>query len=480
MERTLTRFVRALRLADVSVSPAESIDAVRALDIVGYADRDRMKDALSCVLAKTEAEKRIHDSLFDLFFASREKTDAEAVGAADSPEQDAPDNGAPPGPAAGGGEVRQGGEGADAAQGQASGSAQPREHLIVELHQSGDAARANALLQQAAARQDVDRISFRGQIGYFTRRMMEELGVRELEAELVERYAGRTPEDKARAGALMEARSAVQARAREIVEERYDIFGEGAAQAMMNDAVANRSLGQLDRLDMERTKALTEKLARKLAERHSRRRRKARRGALDLRKTLRRSAGLDAAPFNLSWKRKKRDRPKIVAVCDVSGSVASYVRFLLLLLSSLKDVAPDIRTFAFSGGLMDVGPILQEPGPIEARMNRIIRVAGMGSTDYGQAFDDLMTDHGDAIDRRATLLILGDGRSNNGDIRMDLFRDMTARARRTVWLNPEHPRVWGTGDSEIPRFAPFCTTMRQVSTLKDLERAVDEILACYG
>ena len=113
-------------------------------------------------------------------------------------------------------------------------------------------------------------------------------------------------------------------------------------------------------------------------------------------------------------------------------------------------------------------------------MDIILRVAGMGSTDYGQAWSDLKTNHESLIDRRTTIIVLGDGRSNYDDPRTDLFRDFSARAKRTIWLNPEPLAAWGTGDSEIPRYRPYCSTMNHVATLKDLERAVDDVLSAYS
>ena len=113
-------------------------------------------------------------------------------------------------------------------------------------------------------------------------------------------------------------------------------------------------------------------------------------------------------------------------------------------------------------------------------MDRILREAGMGSTDYGQALIDLKRDSGAMIDRRTTIIMLGDGRSNYNDPRTELFREFSARAKRTIWLNPEPQAAWGTGDSEIPRYRPYCSSMNHVATLKDLERAVDDVLSAYS
>ena len=103
----------------------------------------------------------------------------------------------------------------------------------------------------------------------------------------------------------------------------------------------------------------------------------------------------------------------------------------------------------------------------------------MGSTDYGQAWADLHQLHLATIDRRTTLLVLGDGRSNGTDPRLDLFAELADRARRVVWLCPEPPGRWGSGDSAILRYRPLCTTLTHCATVADLERALDEALAAY-
>jgi hypothetical protein len=102
-----------------------------------------------------------------------------------------------------------------------------------------------------------------------------------------------------------------------------------------------------------------------------------------------------------------------------------------------------------------------------------------GSTDYGKALDELMEEHGGAIDRRTTVLILGDARSNYGNPRLDLFRELADRTKRIVWLNPELPALWGYGDSCIPQYRPFCTTLTHCATVTDIERAIDDILKAY-
>ena len=132
----------------------------------------------------------------------------------------------------------------------------------------------------------------------------------------------------------------------------------------------------------------------------------------------------------------------------------------------------------FPTDLKPVGDYLDEM-EFDAAMARIMKVAGMGSTDYGQALSDLKVSHWNTIDRRTTVIILGDGRNNNGDPRLDIIGEVSARAKRLIWLCPEHPASWGSGDSEMLRYKPYCTAMRHTATLKALERAIDDALAAY-
>ena len=161
-------------------------------------------------------------------------------------------------------------------------------------------------------------------------------------------------------------------------------------------------------------------------------------------------------PFLTAWKRRHRDRPKIVALCDVSGSVARVSDFFLLLIHSLHEVVDDVRSFAFSGHLIEVSDILEAKSPEEA-MAEIMSKVGFGSSDYGDSLDDF--EHGwmSAVTPQTTVIVLGDARSNNLDPRADILRRIAERSKRLVWLNPEGRMAWGWGDSEMPRYATFCT-----------------------
>ena len=449
-EQVITDFIRALRASDVRVSTSESIDAAAAVRLIGYADRAKLQDSLRCVLAKSTAEKITHDRLFDLYF-SRQNTASDSAQTRPEPSSDAQESSE---------------QGADTPD-------------LLELSQSGDEAQIALALERAAAEAGVQNIRFSTQVAYYAQQMLQAMGLERLESEMMQGFRARTEAGTARAESLIEARSEMQRRARAYTQQAFETYGAGATLAFREDILSETALTALDVRDLERMRQLVQKIAKRLAVKHSRRRRKRQQGQLDVRKTLRANAGFDGVPFDLSWKQTKRDRARIVALCDVSGSVARVVRVFLMLLYSLNEVVPEIESFAFSGRLESVGDTLDTEAFNQA-MDQIINRIGMSSTDYGQSLSDLRQNHWDAIDRRTTVIVLGDGRSNFGDPRIDLFRELTVRAKRTVWLSPEGEGLWGSGDSELPRYRPYCQAMRHITTIRDLERVLDETLATYS
>lgn len=444
--RTLSDFIRALRASDVRVSTGEAIDAAEAMRLVGYADRGRLKDTLRLALAKSPDEKLTYDHLFDLFFkrsGASQKT----------PEEKSEKT--------------------------SSANDGDEEQDIRNLVESGDEAAIAIAIEKAGEEAELSDIRFSTQVPFYIQKMMKAMGGDRLQEKLVDHLQAHTSDDEAEARALMDARREMMSRAREHVEQQFEAFGTGATEQFREEILSRKALDQLTRRDLERMQALVEKVAKKLATKYSRRRRQKNTGRLDVRRTLRANAGFDGVPFNVSWKQKHRDQPKIIALCDVSGSVSQYVRFLLMLLFSFREAVPDIRTFAFSGRLEDVDETFQQLG-FTAGMDRIVKTIGMSSTDYGQALSDLRVGHWGAIDRRSTIIMLGDGRSNYGDLRLDLFKEAAARAKRVIWLCPEPRSLWGTGDSGIPRYKPHCSVLAEVSSLKDLERTIDDVLSAYA
>ncbi len=178
---------------------------------------------------------------------------------------------------------------------------------------------------------------------------------------------------------------------------------------------------------------------------------------------------------DLAWKATRVDRPKVFAICDVSGSVAQYARFMLMFLYSVEEVLPGVRAFAFSSDLGEVTDLFRREGIDEAIAQTLLDYSG-GSTDYGQAFEDFIRLALDDVDKRSTIIILGDARNNYGEPRTDLLKTLYDRSRRLIWLNPEPRASWGGGDSEMRRYRAYCSQAEVCNSLVHLERVVSNLL----
>lgn len=481
MTEVLGDFIRALRAADVRVSTSESIDAGNVLDLVGFGDRAVLRDGLSQVLAKSEYEKEAFRDTFDRFFAfdqfkskapgeapdeSEEDGDGKQEADADpqSGEQQGQSGGAPG--QGGGGESEARGEGEPGGEG-----AMPRD--LVEMLESGDQAALQMALAEAAREAQLNRIRLFTQRGMYVRRMMEIMGLDGLQDE-VERREARG--EQARADRLRELRDQLRADVRDYVEKQLEIFTANAGRQLREEVLSQVRLGNIDQSDMRIMRVLVAKMAKRLVALHSRRKKVDRRGQLDVRRTIRANVEFDGLMFHTIWKQKKVDRPKVMALCDVSGSVAQVARFLLMFLYSVQEVLPRVRSFAFSGQLGETTQMFETTRKIEDAITNALREHGGGSTDYGQAFVDFERLALDDVDHRTTVLILGDARSNYSDPRGDILKKIHARARRVIWLNPEGKSMWNSGDSEMKRLQPYCDTAKTCASLKDLERVVSELL----
>ena len=216
-------------------------------------------------------------------------------------------------------------------------------------------------------------------------------------------------------------------------------------------------------------------MAKKLETLASHKRKVFRRGHLHVPRTLRSNMSYDGALFDLKWKSKKINRPKVFAICDVSGSVANYARFMLLFLYSLEAVVPSVRAFAFSSHLGEVTGWFDEHDLDEA-ISRTLKAYSGGSTDYGQAFRDLHDLCLDEVDHRSTIIILGDARNNFGDPRKNLLQTLYERAGRIIWLNPEPRGSWFVGDAEMRAYLPYCHQARVCNSLEHLERLMTDLV----
>ena len=444
MERTLIDFITALRGSGVRVSISETLDAFRTAELVGYEDRKLLQDALGAALAKSLPERETFFSCFSRFFSRDDfpKTDQEFPNSGDVEiqEEDAP---------------------------------------LTQMLLSGDLPGLSVSMSNASRRMDITAIRFFTQKSFYVRKILNQMGLESLDRDIRSLKKRDRPGSQDKAEALETARQVLFEHVRDFVEKQYDLFARSVSDDLIENYLKEIKLSNVERKDFERMRSIIQRMVKRLQDRHSRRRKRAKRGWLDFRKTLRDNSMYQGPLFHIRWKTKRMDRPDIVAICDLSRSVEAVARFMLLFLYSLNEAMARIRTFVFCSNLAEASPIFEKYGADEA-LERLL--SGMdlpvifGRTDYGRALREFKKGWIDTVTKKTTVLMLGDARSNFGDPGTDVMKLIHQRSKRVLWLNPEFPSFWGTGDSEMKRYLPFCHLARECNTLTHLERVVDALL----
>ena len=462
-------FVRILRAADIRVSPAETLDAAEIFDTIGFDDRNILKHALGQTLAKTEMEKLAFDEAFETYFRLPEETPPPMAAAQEEGETD--DKSAEQN--SGEGQAQEAAQEGNPEGGQEGGApSDSANQSLTEMLENNDTAALQAAMQQAATEAGLANAKLFTQQGMFSRRIMEAMGLAELETRIRQMNEGGETEE---ADKLREGRARLFDAVQDFVERQIAMRTKNAGRLLREDALSRIRLSNLDKSDMKIMRELIRKLAKRLASRHSRRRKKAQRGVLDIRRTMRANVAYDGKLFNLAWRRVKVERPKLIVLCDVSGSVAAVSRFFLMFLYSLDEVMPKTRSFVFSNRAGEITDVLQE-GDLEEAMENALKQYGGGSTDYGMSMMDLAEATLDAVDKKTTLMVLGDARSNYGDPGHLVLKEFYERAGRVIFLNPEPETVWDTGDSEMKKLGAYCTHKQTCNSVKHVERVLDDLL----
>ncbi|ROR92865.1 VWA domain-containing protein [Nocardioides aurantiacus] len=207
------------------------------------------------------------------------------------------------------------------------------------------------------------------------------------------------------------------------------------------------------------------------------RRKAAARGTVDGARTMRANMRYDGVPFRPVTVSKVEDRPRLLVLCDVSLSVRSAARFTLHLVHSLQSITSSVRTFAFVSDLVEITDLFAEHRTEEALSLVLAGLPANGvldvdaDSDYGHAFGEFLERFGSAVNRRTTLVVLGDGRSNGRDPGLAAFGELSRRARETVWLTPEPRYSWGLGRCDLPAYEEYCSRVQVVRNLSGLDRA---------
>lgn len=453
MTQTLSDFIRALRAADLRVSTAESIEAASALALVGYEQRELLKQALGQVLAKSITDKNNFDACFEAFFSPRTQSgEADENNNTDNTGTD--DTDAEPQMMGGDGSGKGGG------------------NDLLSLLESNDSNALQQMMASSARSVQLQNIRLFTQRGMYMRRILEDMGIEAVDDTLFALV--RADDSNPRIQLLRGRKAELTERVGEVVDKELLLYTANAGRRLREEVLHKTPLARIEMRDFKTMHELVRKLSKKLISLHARRRHRARRGHLDVRQTIRKNIEYDGLMFDTVWKRVRVDRPKVIAVCDVSGSVAQVARFMLMFLYSVSEVIPKVRAFAFSNYLGEVTELFKQM-PIEDAISKTINDWGMGSTDYGGALSELERLTLDDIDHRTTVLILGDARSNYGDPGDRALRRIHQRARRVLWLNPEPPAFWNSGDSEMHKLGAACDRVEPCRSLRHLERVISEV-----
>jgi hypothetical protein len=446
---TLEGFTGALREAGVPAGTSEVIDATRVLGAIDLLDRPQLRAGLAAALVKRPVHRPAFDLLFDLWWPPvvgepldlTERRDDES-GEPGEPDLDALRD-----------ELRQ---------------------LLLD----GDdealrrfARLAVAELGHAGAQP--------GRQSWFTYRVLRALSPETLIASMLDALLAGEPR-----GGLAEqvARQRLQER---IAALRAYVEAEvrrRVAEERDRDQVARSAVPPLaDQVDFLRAqreelaamRRTVHPLARRLASRLAARRRLGREGRLDVRRTLRASLGTGGVPVETHHRPRRVHKPELVVLCDVSGSVAGFAHFTLMLTAALREQFSRVRAFAFIDTCDEVTRLFGPGADLADSVRRLAAEADLvaydGHSDYGNALRVFVDRFPDAVGPKTSLLVLGDARTNYRNPGIALLKGLVDRSRHAYWLNPEPLREWGSGDSMAYRYGEVIEMIecRNVAQLTD-------------
>ena len=442
----LVEFVAALRRHGVSVGPGETVDAARVLAALDLTFREHLREGLAAALLRRPGQREAFDALFELYFP--------AVLGRGSGEV----------------EVPRVGDGADGSTGDGPVDVDALRDVLADLLRDGD---LDALADLARA--VVDAIGTSGAAGGGIRgaagrpswsayQALRMLSPETLLARIVDELRGGSDDSGAFADEVLrrEVRDRIAAFRKMVTDEVRRRTAESRGREQVERSAVPKQVEQVEFLSahaeqLARLRRTVHPLARRLAARLAVRRKHAKRGELDMRRTLRRSMSTGGVPVRPAYRSRRPGRPELVVLCDVSGSVAGFSHFTLLLVQALREQFSKVRVFAFVERTDEVTHLFEPGAELSGVMSRVLREADLvafdGHSDYGGALGGFAEHWGSAITSRTSLLVLGDARTNYRDPNLTVLKRLAGQARHAHWLNPEPRRQWGSGDSAALRYA---------------------------
>jgi uncharacterized protein with von Willebrand factor type A (vWA) domain len=436
----------------VAIGTSELLDAFAVLGEIGWSDADDFREGLAATLAKSQDDRRVFELVFDRFFFRAAEAEAVRHGIS---EQDA----------------EGGAAGMDAEE---INLDTLRQQIAAALRDGSDAAMRD--LARLAIAAFGNRGQGSGVIGVDVQRIRRALGLKaEPQLELPEG-------DPRREGLDREALRRFEAHLRRELER--DLIER------TKTLPPSRPLNELDRAlpsgplqDLAAVHRVVAQLKRRLATQGHELKGRRRHAYVDVRRTMRASLETGGVPVVLKYRPRRPRRPEIFVLCDVSTSVTSASVFFLSVLHALHDAFRKMRSFVFIERISEVTDIFERERNFKAVSEAIGRDAGVadvsGYTDYGRVWAEFLAEVEDELHPRATVIVLGDARTNGRPPRDDIFAAIAERAGRTFWLNPEPRLYWNYGDSVISAYEQHCRAF-ECWTAKHLEDFVRQLTRPEG
>lgn len=437
----LVDFVDALRARGIAVGPSETVDAGRVLSVLDLLDREALREGLACSLLRRPTHRATFDALFDLWFPA-------ATGQKDSGQIDTALPRTPKGDI----------------------DFTALRELITDLLVDGSA-EAIELTELLAAQMVEELGQYKSANGpsFSAYQALRDVAPDTLLSKILEGLLGNSDIGSDRSSGSYEDEVAKRTAAQRIADLRKMIEKETrrrAAEQLGRERVASYGVPKLaEEVDFLRAsdtemvalRRSVTPLARLLASRLAARRSRSRAGSIDLRRTLRKSMSTGGVPIDLVQRKPRRARPELVVLCDVSGSVAGFSHFTLLLVHALREQFSRVRIFAFIDSTDEVTRFFDSSADLGVAMSRIIGESDLitydGHSDYGNAFETFEDKYAQSVTSRTSVLVLGDGRTNYRDPKLPALARTVAVAKHAYWLNPEPRGQWGSGDSAAKVYA---------------------------
>jgi uncharacterized protein len=425
LDGQLLSFAEDLRSEGVAIGTSEILDAFEALNLVEWTDQHDFKEALATTLAKSNDDRRVFELVFDRFFFRATEAQAARKGVTEAQA-----GGQPPGDI---------------------NLDTLRQQIAAALRDGSDAALRDLARLAIAA---FGRGEGSGVLGVDVQRIRRALGLRtEPQPDL--------PTDDPRHDGLPrdQLRKFEQHLRRELERNLIERTASLPPKRPLNELDRTLPSGPIQ--DLAAVHRVVVQLKRRLATQGHELKGHKRHAHVDFRRTMRASLQSGGVPIDLKYRPKRPRRPEIFVLCDVSTSVTSASTFFLSVLHALHDAFRKLRSFVFIERISEVTEVFERQRDFRAASEAISRDAGVadisGYTDYGRVWLEFLALIEDELHPRATVIVLGDARTNGRPPRDDIFAAITAKAGRTFWLNPEPRLYWNYGDSVIAAYEKHCT-----------------------